>query len=61
METQSLIGKTEKEAKQLIEQSGFKCRITKRDDYYFVCTMDYRMDRVNLKIENEIVVSATIG
>lgn len=61
MNTELLIGKTEKEAKQLIEQSGFHCRITKRDDYYFVCTMDFNLRRINLKIENDIVVSANIG
>lgn len=57
----TLLGKTETEAKILIEESGFTSRVTKRDDYYYVCTMDYRMSRINLKIEDGIVVSANIG
>jgi len=61
MNPQILIGKTEEEAKILIEESGFYWCVTKRDDRYFVVTMDYRMSRINLEIEDRIVVSANIG
>jgi hypothetical protein len=36
-------------------------RIVKKDGNYFICTRDYRLDRLNLSIENEVIICATIG
>jgi len=56
-----LLGLTEHQAKTIINDSGYTPRVTKRNGDYFVITMDYQMSRVNLKIEDDVVVSATIG
>ena len=56
-----LLGLTEVEARIIILEAGYTPRVTKRNGDYFVITMDYQMSRVNLKIEDDVVVSATIG
>lgn len=56
-----LIGMIEKDAYQLISNAGFFPRITKRDNKAYICTRDYRTDRINLEIENDIVVKADVG
>jgi hypothetical protein len=57
----SLIGKPLLEASSLIEDQEMISRITKKDGYSFVVTRDYKTNRVNLSIENNIVVEASIG
>lgn len=58
-----IIGKTEQEAIKIIDNKGGQVtyRIVKRDGESFPVTMDYRMDRINLEIENGIITSATVG
>lgn len=57
----SVLGKTEEEAKLLASSSGFSTRVVQRDDEKFVVTMDLRFDRLNLYIENNIVIKSNIG
>ena len=57
----SLVGLTEVEALDEIAHNNMKVRIRNRDGQAFMGTCDYRMDRVNLNIKNNLVVSATIG
>jgi hypothetical protein len=57
----SLIGKTEKEAKDIANENGFLVRISSKDGEYYVLTRDYKLDRINLTLKNLIVTSATIG
>lgn len=56
-----IIGATEDLAKQKCGANGFTYRITRRDGTYFVCTRDVRADRMNLHIEDGVVVEAYIG
>lgn len=58
-----VIGKSEQEAIQSINNMGGQVtyRIVKRDGESFPVTMDYRMDRINLEIENGIITSASVG
>lgn len=59
----AVIGKTEQEAMEMINSKGGQItyRIVKRDDESFPVTMDYRMDRINLEIENGVITSASVG
>ena len=53
----------ETEAIDMIEKQGgqINYRIVKRDGESFPVTMDYRMDRINLEIENGVITNASIG
>ncbi|MEI6170040.1 MAG: hypothetical protein WCP56_03515 [Candidatus Saccharibacteria bacterium] len=57
----SLKGKTESDATVVIEQAGREFRVTSRDSDKFPATQDYNSERINLIIENNLVVLATCG
>jgi hypothetical protein len=52
---------SESEAVSLIEGSGFIARVVSRDGEDFPATMDYRIDRFNLTIQNDQVQEITVG
>ena len=56
-----LIGLTTEYAIQLIKDNNFTSRIVYEDGEHFIITMDLRFDRINLEIEEGIVVSAHFG
>lgn len=60
---EQVIGLSEQEAIQLIEnKSGqISYRIVKRDGESFPVTMDYRLDRINLEITQDVVTYAYVG
>lgn len=49
------------EAVKYLEQFKMTYRILKEDDKMHISTRDYRLDRLNLTIQNGIVISATYG
>jgi hypothetical protein len=59
----AVIGKSENDAISLIERKGpeLAYRVTKRDGEALAVTQDYRVDRINLEIENGIVVATNVG
>lgn len=57
----SLVGLTEQEALEEVAHFNMKARIRNRDGQALEESRDYRRDRVNLNIKNNLVVSATIG
>lgn len=62
--SEEVIGMTEEEAIQAIEAvSGTEVtyRVARRDDENYALTMDYRIDRINLEIDNGIVTKTSIG
>ena len=59
--TSAPIGLSELEAIKVIESEGFTARVVARDGESLSGTKDYRLDRVNISIENGVVVSADIG
>ena len=61
LNTKDLIGLPEKDAIAKIKASGMKARVRRRDQKYFIGTMDLRNDRMNLEIDNGKVVKAHIG
>lgn len=58
---ESLIGKTEDEAKKMIMDNGYDYRETFRDGAHYMVTDDFRLDRVNLDIENCKIIKADLG
>lgn len=56
-----LIGMAESEALQCVEDAGLTWRVYEQDGEQFALTMDYRAERVNVKIENGIVTDAYSG
>lgn len=59
--TEVLIDKTLEEATNIITNNGYRLRIVKKDGVPFVITRDYRLDRINLELENDKVVKTSIG
>ena len=59
-----VIGMSEADAIQTIEgisSEQLTYRVTRRDDESYPMTMDYRLDRINLEIDNGVVTKASIG
>jgi len=62
--SQEAIGMTEEEAIQTIEgisSEQLTARVVRRDDENFAVTMDYRINRINLEIDNGLVTKTFIG
>lgn len=62
--SQEVIGMTEEEAIQTIEgvsSEEVTYRVTRRDDENYAMTMDYRINRINLEIDDGIVTKTSIG
>jgi len=48
---QELIGMTEAEARAYCKEHGVMCRVTFVEGQRIVSTMEYRPDRINLKVD----------
>jgi len=57
----SILNLSEADAVQKIKNAGMKPRIRARNGTAFIVTADYRTDRVNIWIDGDVVVRATIG
>ena len=59
-----VIGMSEAEAIETIagiSSEALMSRIVRRDEESFMITMDYRLDRINLQIDNGIVTTTYVG
>ena len=56
-----LVGRTKEDAEILLTNEGMKYRIVREDDRSYIVTMDLRMDRFNLEIDNGFVTRVEIG
>ena len=56
-----LLGLNENTAVACAENEGWGVRVVQRDGEEFMVTADYRADRVNLVVENDVVTSVTVG
>lgn len=59
-----VIGMTEVLAIQTIEGISVEqltARVVRRDDEFYPMTMDYRINRINLEIDNGLVTKTSIG
>ena len=55
------IGLTKDEDLNLCKERNLRSRITMENGQSFIVTMDYRLDRINFHIENNIVVNQKRG
>jgi hypothetical protein len=56
--SQEVIGMTEEQG---ISSEQLTARVVRRDDENFAVTMDYRINRINLEIDNGLVTKTFIG
>lgn len=61
MDIKTLIGLTTEEGKNLSKKNNMKFRIIREDDEIFMVTSDFLIDRVNVEIDNGIIVKSAIG
>jgi hypothetical protein len=54
-------GRTLEIATKKAEDDGFTIRIVEKDGQMFMLTMDFRADRINFRIRNNIVTAAYGG
>ena len=62
--SQEVIGMTEEQAIQTIEgisSEQLAYRVVRRDDEYYPMTMDYRINRINLEIDDGLVTKTSSG
>jgi hypothetical protein len=52
---------SEADATVLIEAEGFISRVVERDGEPLPATMDYRVERFNLVVANDVVIGMTVG
>lgn len=57
----TLVGMNIDEAEKLAASRGFTVRIIERDGEYFMITMDYRTDRIDVKVANDIITEYSVG
>jgi hypothetical protein len=58
---QQLLGLPEEEATKVAMANGWLVRVAARDGEFFMLTQDYSSNRVNLNVENRIVIAITVG
>lgn len=56
-----IVGMEKHKALVLIKESGFRPRILREDGQSFIGTQDFRLDRINLFIEDGKVLGARCG
>lgn len=65
MDIEKLVGMSEEEAKKLALDNGFKFRCMLRvidgKSIPMVGTMDFRKDRINYHVEDEVITKVYIG
>ena len=57
----NVVGKEYQDAMNLCKENKLSLRIRCRDGNVYVGTRDYRLDRVNVTLENNIVKEAYLG
>lgn len=56
-----LIGKNKSEAKKIVEDNSYVFRITSENGNDYMITCDFRMDRINVEINDDIIINAYFG
>ena len=57
----TLVGMNINDAQALTSGTGFSLRIVQQDGEYFMVTMDYRTNRIDLVINNDIITEVSVG
>jgi hypothetical protein len=56
-----VLGEKLENAQKICKEHGFKCNIVREDLHNFVITCDYRLDRVNVEIDEGKITKSYIG
>lgn len=51
----SVLGKTEEEARAFLNENGVKHRVVRKDDENYIVTCDFDDKRANLEFDNDVV------
>lgn len=57
----TIVGKSSDEAEAATEAAGFTYRVVMVDGEPRAVTMDYRPDRVNVSLKDDVVIASTVG
>ncbi len=68
---QLILGGTKQEADRIVQEwnkhvknmynPDYILRVAKKDGKYFVCTQDYNINRINLFIQDDLIIEAYLG
>ena len=58
---ESLVGLNKTAALFACECANVECRLVCEDGMYYVVTRDFRVNRLNLSVENGLVIKVTCG
>lgn len=61
LDLENLIGKNKYDAQKIVESHGYIFRITSENGNYYMITCDFKTNRVNVKIEDDLIVEADLG
>ncbi len=53
--------RTLEECSKIAETNGYSTRVIEKDGDSFILTMDFRSDRINLRLRRNIVIGAHVG
>lgn len=53
--------RTIEECSKIAENNGYSTRIIEKDGESFIFTMDFRSDRINLRVKRDVVIGASVG
>lgn len=56
-----LIGMDRKKAQEEVQQAGFVYRVVRSNGVAFICTSDFRRERVNVELEDGKVTRVKVG
>jgi hypothetical protein len=57
----TLLGRPEAEVVKQLQDAGWRVRVRVREAESFAGTMDFRMDRVNLHVQNGVITKIYVG
>lgn len=57
----SLVGKSKGDVEEMIIANNYVLRVTREDSHGCLITMDFRLDRINVQIDDGIITGAHIG
>ena len=56
-----IVGKTYSYVKEVCEKDNITLRLLREDDKNHIMTMDIRLDRINVEVDNGIVTKCDVG
>lgn len=61
LELEYLIGKNKHDVQKIVEYHGYSFRITSENGNDYMITCDFNPERVNVKIQNDLIIDADLG